>query len=411
MKVFLWRCYALVLFTGVRTGGLFTLLLEDPYAPVAVDTLLGLGAVSDIVAEGGFAYIAAGEAGVWVVNTNDVRNPRIVAQLSVPQTPLDQNSVKAVAVSVRSHWLYVAFGAAGLRMVDITNPSQPATVGKYDDWWCEVPGPVRYRPCQVTGVVTCDDNVFVSGRCPGAPRAEIHLLRVYADAPPLKYVGKRICPGYSVELATDGYFVYSASKTLRIWSGSDPGLNLLSEWELQGQVVSLAASDGFVYVACREDDHTVIKLLRVGDPWQVEAVSELHLPYRITDLDCRGPLIVGVSEEGFVHLFWNGLAAGKTGEPPALPRIAHLYPPWPSPAMGFVKIGYRLAIDSEVRLVVFDLRGRVVRTLSKGQRPAGEHRIGWDGTDNTGQPLPSGVYLVRLEAAGQTAVQKVVLVR
>lgn len=64
------------------------------------------------------------------------------------------------------------------------------------------------------------------------------------------------------------------------------------------------------------------------------------------------------------------------------------------------------------RLTLHDLAGRRVRTLVAGDWPAGEHQVVWDGTDDGGAALPSGVYLARLvEAGGAVVSRKLTLLR
>jgi flagellar hook assembly protein FlgD len=65
-----------------------------------------------------------------------------------------------------------------------------------------------------------------------------------------------------------------------------------------------------------------------------------------------------------------------------------------------------------VDLEIFDLRGRRVRTLSR-QAPfaAGEHRVTWDGRDDSGRAAGSGVYLARARARDGEARTRFVLVR
>jgi flagellar hook assembly protein FlgD len=58
---------------------------------------------------------------------------------------------------------------------------------------------------------------------------------------------------------------------------------------------------------------------------------------------------------------------------------------------------------------VFDVAGRRVVTLADGRLDAGRHRVEWDGRAATGRRLGSGVYFYRLEAAGLSAVRKVVV--
>jgi len=64
-----------------------------------------------------------------------------------------------------------------------------------------------------------------------------------------------------------------------------------------------------------------------------------------------------------------------------------------------------------VRLEIFDTAGRKVRVLASGPMPTGEHDIVWDGRDDHGATVGSGVYLLRLESAQFTAQRKMVLLR
>ena len=62
-------------------------------------------------------------------------------------------------------------------------------------------------------------------------------------------------------------------------------------------------------------------------------------------------------------------------------------------------------------LVIYDVLGRTVRTLVDERVSAGRHVIQWDGRDDNGRAVASGVYLYRLQAGTRTAVRKMVLMR
>ena len=74
-------------------------------------------------------------------------------------------------------------------------------------------------------------------------------------------------------------------------------------------------------------------------------------------------------------------------------------------------IFFSLERTGPVDLVVFDIAGRTVRTLVSGVRPAGNHQILWDGTNDAGNPVASGIYLYRLTAGDRTETRKMTLVR
>lgn len=89
------------------------------------------------------------------------------------------------------------------------------------------------------------------------------------------------------------------------------------------------------------------------------------------------------------------------------PSAVALAPSWlgaisPNPVRaGPALIEFGLAEESAVRLAIFDVAGRRVRTLVEGIRPAGEHRARWDGRSDRGGNIPSGIYLYELTAGGE----------
>jgi flagellar hook assembly protein FlgD len=64
-----------------------------------------------------------------------------------------------------------------------------------------------------------------------------------------------------------------------------------------------------------------------------------------------------------------------------------------------------------VRLAIFDLAGRRVATLADGVLPSGYRTAAWNGTADDGTAVSSGVYFARVEANGETATRKVLLIR
>jgi len=93
--------------------------------------------------------------------------------------------------------------------------------------------------------------------------------------------------------------------------------------------------------------------------------------------------------------------------PVARPRLTVT----PNPANPGTHIGYELPRASAVRIRIVDVRGRVVRVLADGYRPAGAHRAFWDGRDGSGRAAASGVYLAVGEWGGEEVVGRITLVR
>jgi len=83
----------------------------------------------------------------------------------------------------------------------------------------------------------------------------------------------------------------------------------------------------------------------------------------------------------------------------------------PNPFNPRTSVRFTLAEDESVRLKIYDLTGHLVRTLIAGTMVAGDHAVTWDGRTQTGLQAASGVYLIRLQAAGLTISAKAMLLK
>ncbi|MFH1313220.1 MAG: C25 family cysteine peptidase [Candidatus Eisenbacteria bacterium] len=93
-----------------------------------------------------------------------------------------------------------------------------------------------------------------------------------------------------------------------------------------------------------------------------------------------------------------------------LPDVAILGPAIPNPFNPRTTISYSVPTGTEVRLSIYGVNGRLVEVLVDKFVSAGQHKAVWDGT-SAGYAVSSGIYLYRLEAAGQVQTRKVVLLR
>jgi hypothetical protein len=113
-------------------------------------------------------------------------------------------------------------------------------------------------------------------------------------------------------------------------------------------------------------------------------------------------------ENGAVYVF-AGAPVGIAGS--TLPRGFELAQNYPNPFNPSTTIGFALPQSAAVSLQVFDINGQLVKTLLNGSRAAGTHRVVWDGTDQSGAGVASGVYLYRLSAGGFTQTRKMMLMK
>jgi len=92
-----------------------------------------------------------------------------------------------------------------------------------------------------------------------------------------------------------------------------------------------------------------------------------------------------------------------------LPTVVSLSQNLPNPFGGDTGIAYTLPADSDVLLQVFNVAGKVVRTLVDGPQPAGKWNVAWDGKDEDAHPVSNGVYFYRLKTGSKTIEKRMVL--
>jgi predicted lipoprotein with Yx(FWY)xxD motif len=97
-----------------------------------------------------------------------------------------------------------------------------------------------------------------------------------------------------------------------------------------------------------------------------------------------------------------------TGQNPPLPLYARNYP---NPFNPSTTIAFVIPDAGHVDLQIYDIAGRLVRVLLSEQREAGSHEVVWDGTDDSGSIVASGVYFYNLAGNNQMRTRKMVLLR
>lgn len=118
--------------------------------------------------------------------------------------------------------------------------------------------------------------------------------------------------------------------------------------------------------------------------------------------------------------FWTGARWGYVvgvGDPSPGSAAARfsLEPVAPNPAPGAAVLRFAVPASggagAAVNLAVYDVAGRMVRTLLAGPQDPGEHSITWNGTNTGGARVGSGIYFVALSAPSVHLVRRLVLLR
>jgi len=94
-----------------------------------------------------------------------------------------------------------------------------------------------------------------------------------------------------------------------------------------------------------------------------------------------------------------------------LPITYELYNPYPNPFNPVTTLRYDLPEDALVNITIYDMMGRIVKTLINDQQTAGYRSIQWNATNNAGSPVSAGIYLYMIQAGDFRQTKKMVLLK
>ncbi|MDZ7264163.1 MAG: PKD domain-containing protein [candidate division KSB1 bacterium] len=167
---------------------------------------------------------------------------------------------------------------------------------------------------------------------------------------------------------------------------------------------------------------TVLDTCKTGGGWEVFAFEADSASY--IKLTLLSPMDAEWIQIGELEV-WE---AGKA--PMAIPPLAkqpeakpeqHLSanPPanfvlsqnYPNPFNPETSISYQIPNDTHVSLAIYNMTGKLIRTLVSENKSAGAYTVCWNGLDNAGQKVASGIYVYRLEAAGCSVSKKMAMLK
>lgn len=340
-------------------------------------------------AHGLLVYAASTNQGLVISDWSNPLAPQVLGSLDVGQ---------ARSLTVRDDVAYIAAYTDGLFAVDVSDPSAPTLL----------------------------DSATVAG----ISSARLDVAGVLAATADLN----------------DGANFWNVENPANIvWLGNYDVVPRVLDVKLFGQLAYVAVDGDSIHVVSLADPLNPVKLAEVGprNPTGLELTGQRLLvsakaaspqPGGIFAYLLTNPL----SPSEIYHYYTTGTALGMTsrdglmlvaddsaltllsmgttgaGDTP-LAATASLAA-WPNPFNPRTDLRFSLSAEARGALDVFDVAGRHLRRLAEGSFAAGDHQFVWDGTDDTGRPLPSGVYFARFaaqSAAGDAlaATRKLVLLR
>lgn len=200
----------------------------------------------------------------------------------------------------------------------------------------------------------------------------------------------QIQPQVDADPMDNVYVVWTDSRV----SASDPDI-----WYMERKAAVWGAETALVYSAT-DPTNSVQQYPGITH----DGIAELY----VTWTDERLPASLGKNKDAYYKVGTGFVTAVETSPSPALGRLMRNYP---NPFNPRTKIGFTLKRDAQALLRVYDVRGRLIRTLVDSFVAAGSRVVEWDGRDDRGSSLASGTYFLRLDAGGEFESRTVTLLK
>ncbi|MCX7835423.1 MAG: T9SS type A sorting domain-containing protein [bacterium] len=359
-------------------GSLMLCILEvgNRYNPRFLSQLNYPMFISKMKVSGDYGYVLSPDSGFYLINIQPRTSPSLVHRITNPNLESYYSGF-----DVSGNYAYFTDPIDGLLIYDLSSPTNPTQVGHLSSSWLwdvTVSGNYAYgMGSNFLRIINIQNplNPFVVSQLnlPGSALKKVVVAGNYA---------------YLLTYNDGFHIVHIGNPATPQWLVQYNPLNI-------GGIVDLAVDNHFAYLAT-QDALRILNLENPTNPYQVgyytlsnspmgvavqESLIAVTEGLSISFYDCS-PLL-SISEQQLENNSKNGI-----------PQVYSLLPNYPNPFNNETKITYTLPRTSQVYLALYDVQGRLVKTLIRGlTQDAGVYSVLLDGNG-----LASGVYSLKLSA-------------
>ncbi|RMD88028.1 MAG: choice-of-anchor B family protein [Calditrichaeota bacterium] len=423
--------------------------LADPLNPVQLSTF-GSSA-HDIYARNNIVYVSEGNLGsIGIFDLSDPFNPVLISRFSIPNAGFVHNawlsddgnflmtteettnktvklwdirnlnnvfitdeylgpSKLAHNTHINGNFAYISHYADGLRIVDISNPNNIFEAGYYDTsplnggfngaW-----GAFPFFPSGKILISDIQNGLFVFSFDPNLPNDM--SLRLTPNNPPI------IIPSGGGTFTFDISLTNNTSSTqfFEVWNtivlpGGEKIGPTIGPINLDFPAGATVAKSSIVQnVPAGAPSGTYTYIFNVGDfPDRTVATDSFNFTKS-----------TGPNKNTVTTTNWYGKWETQTKQmvlEEKVPKAFVLEQNYPNPFNPSTTIRYQLPKAEHVKIIIYDLIGRVVRELTNKTQEAGSYAVQWDGRDQAGQKVASGVYIYKIQAGQFIRTRKMVLLK
>ncbi len=364
-------------YVAYGTGGLRILDVSNPANPALLGTAPLGGESRGVVVSGNYAYVAARDSGVYVV---DVTNAGLPVRLS------RINTSRARGIAINGSNVYVATRDSGLVVLDITNPANPI-------WLTNV------RGIDVENVATTGNVVGTS---------LFSSIRFYDITNPASPVAKGNTPSFRIGnegFTIAGNYAYTPDgDSLKIFNITDLMTpTLVSKIKTGGYGYVAAVAGNYCYVA---SEGTGVRAINISNPSAPVEDGYYDGVPQSRGVAVNGNYVYVAEKTDGLSVYSNDLITSVENRGGMIPEVITLYQNFPNPFNPATQISFDLPSAAHVKLQVLNVLGQTIAVVLNEERSAGSHRIEFNAKN-----LSSGVYFYRLIAGEVVHVKRMTLTK
>lgn len=425
------------LYVANGSSGLRVIDVTTPSSPDAIADIRTGDFVEKVQIVGDYAYVANREAGLTIL---DVSDPGAPVEVGFYDHGDDQHRVyhsynRTLDVAVSGDYAFLAENQ-GLLILDVSDPFTPVVVSSYAPYCCTGPWPVHdvtlsgdyaylgvYSSLSIIDVTmgwpqevgsyyhgyyyarasVSGDHAYIAARSGG-----LRVVDVSTPSTPVE-VGSYTPSGTNVrDLALSGDYAYLADYTagLRIVDVSTPSSPVeVSRYDTPGTALAVDYSGGYAFVA---DGTGGLRVINVANPVDLEEVAYGGTSFPATSVAVDGNDVYVGSDDGMYIMRLDPALVGVTT---TSSFKSALHQNHPNPFNPSTTIRYELADAGRVNLTIYSVEGKHVRTLVDEVESAGSHDVVWDGRNDAGVRVGSGVYFCTMRAGSCVQTRRLVLLK
>ena len=395
------------------------------------------GTANSIIEEDDIAYVADGVSGLQIVNVNHPQNPVLLGSI--------ETAGSALNVGVESNLACVAEADSGMQIIDVSNPQNPLLMGTYQCYARSVvvvdslayvaenmglqiinianpQNPVMlgyWTPFEAMGVGVSVDVVgdtaylIFSGFALVYFYSDLVVIDVSNPLDPHQLGGCNctLTVGVrSVEVIDDYAYVAGLGSGLQIIDVSNPAspsiINSILPHPTSSIYCCTANSD---YLFISDSNWNEISIYDISTPQTPFLIDRYAWNLPSTDMFADGSVLY--TANGLSGLYIHHLSAVDVDDAIHIPPTSLQISNYPNPFNPETTISYTLPSSGMVSLEIYNSRGQLVRSLLSEEQTAGEHSLIWNGRDDSGHSVASGLYLCRIACNGKQETRKMLLLK